>query len=71
MFSNALFVLLWLALAAFLVNRLYVGIKHGELNVKGAIYSRSSSAVQFWLSMTFAAIALGLSTLVLVALLGP
>ncbi len=54
MIGNLLFALVGLALSAFMINRLYVGIGENELNVKGVTYSRSSTPIAYWLTLLMA-----------------
>lgn len=71
MFSDVLFFALWSGLAVFMVNRLYVGLRHGEIDVMGWLYSRSSTPVQFWLTISFAGLGLAASAFMIVALFVP
>lgn len=54
MFGNLLLALVGFGLAAFMLNRLYVGIGERQINVKGITYSRSSSPVMYWIVMALA-----------------
>ena len=54
MFGNLLFSLVGFGLAAFMVNRLYVGIGERQINVKGITYSRSSTKILYWIVMAMA-----------------
>lgn len=47
MIANLLFALVGLGLAAFMVNRLYVGIRGRQINVKGVTYSRLPTPVMY------------------------
>ncbi|MET0373431.1 MAG: hypothetical protein ABW128_04135, partial [Rhizorhabdus sp.] len=40
--------------AAFMVNRLYVGVGGRQINVKGVTYSRFSTPVMYWIVMAMA-----------------
>jgi hypothetical protein len=55
MFGTLLFTLVGLSLAGFMVNRLYVGIRERQLDVKGIIYSRSATPIRYWITMSLAA----------------
>jgi hypothetical protein len=54
MFGNLAFALVGFGLAAFMVNRLYVGIGERQINVKGTTYSRSSTPIMYWIVMAMA-----------------
>lgn len=54
MVGNLLFALVGFGLAAFMVNRLYVGVGGRQINVKGVTYSRSSTPVMYWIVMAMA-----------------
>ncbi|WP_300117102.1 hypothetical protein [Sphingobium sp.] len=54
MFGNLLLALVGLGLAAFMVNRLYVGIGERQIKVKGITYSRSSTPIMYWIVMAMA-----------------
>lgn len=56
------------ALAAFLANRLYVGLSRRELNVKGALYSRTTTPIAYWISMSCALIGLLLTFSIVVGI---
>jgi hypothetical protein len=58
MFGNFLLALVGFGLAAFMVNRLSVGIGQRQINVKGIAYSRSSTPIMYCIVMTLAAFGL-------------
>lgn len=58
MLGSLLLALVGLGLAAFMLNRLYVGIGKRQINVKGVTYSRSATPVMYWIVMTMAAFGL-------------
>lgn len=58
MFGNLLLALVGFGLVTFMVNRLYVGIGQHQINVKGIPYSRSSTPIAYWITMTLAAFGL-------------
>jgi len=58
MLGSLLLALVGLGLAAFMVNRLYVGIGKRQIKVKGITYSRSTTPVMYWIVMTLAAFGL-------------
>ncbi len=41
--------------ATFMLNRLYVGLSQKQLTVKGILYSRLHTPVQYWTTMVVAA----------------
>jgi len=61
MFGSALLFALVTGLAVFMTNRLYVGLSHGEINVRGWTYSRNTTPFQFWSTMLFASLGLLIS----------
>jgi hypothetical protein len=67
MFGISLLMLVSTGLAAFMVNRLWVGLTQRRLNVKGAIYDRASTPILYWTTMSIAllGLAFGLAILVL------
>lgn len=58
MLGSALLFALFIGLAVFMVYRLYVGLNHGEINVRGSVYSRNATPFQFWSTMLFASLGL-------------
>jgi len=68
MFGNWIFVTLWVGLALFMINRLFVGLTHGEINVRGWVYTRESTPVRFWLTILFASLALLLAAFIVAVL---
>ena len=67
MFGSALLFVLFIGLAVFMANRLYVGLSHGEINVRGWNYSRQTAPFQFWSTMLFASLGLLFSLAILIA----
>ena len=55
MLGSLLLALVGLGLAAFMVNRLYVGLGKRQINVKGITYSRSTTPVMYYTVMILAA----------------
>jgi len=53
-------------LAAFMVNRLYVGLRDRELNVRGWVYSREKTPAKYWFTLAMATLALLFGVLLLV-----
>ena len=51
---QAVLLVLIVAFAGFMANRLYVGLSRRELNVKGALYARGTTPIAYWLSMACA-----------------
>ena len=58
MLISLLFLLFFVVFCGFMANRLYIGLSRGELNVKGQVYSRTSTPILYWLTMSFASIGL-------------
>lgn len=54
MVGNLLFASVGYGLAAFMVNRLYVGVGGRQINVKGVTYSRAATPVMYWIVMAMA-----------------
>jgi len=75
MVGMILLILVSACLAAFMVNRLYVGFSQGELNVKGIVYHRNDTPIAYWLTMTMAAFGLlfglGITIVGLIGLFAP
>jgi hypothetical protein len=42
------------AVGAFMITRVYLLIFRGELNVRGAVYSRASTPIQYWMTLVMA-----------------
>ncbi len=51
MIGNALFLTVLWAVSAFLVNRLYVIVRYGAINIKGATYSKAETPIMYWIQM--------------------
>lgn len=57
MLIDLLFLAIFIAFSIFMLNRLYVGLRNGRLNVRGVLYSRKVTPIQFWLTVLFGSIA--------------
>jgi hypothetical protein len=57
MIGNLLFIAIIWAVAAFMVNRLYVIVRYRAINVKGVTYSKVKTPVMFWIVMALIIIA--------------
>jgi len=55
------------ALAAFMLNRVYVGLRYKELNVRGWVYSQEGTPAKYWFTIIMAGLGLAFSVLLLVA----
>jgi hypothetical protein len=67
MLTRAFYPILFLGFFVFMVNRLYVGLRDGQLRVKGWVYSRAETPLRFWSTMVMAALAAVLGLLLLAA----
>jgi hypothetical protein len=54
--SGIVFTAVSFGLAIFMANRMYVLFKYGEINVRGAVYSREKTPTRYWLQVVFIAI---------------
>lgn len=54
MIAAVLLFIVALAAGLFLLTRLYLLVARGQLNVKGAVYSRTSTPVLYWISFVCA-----------------
>ncbi len=57
-------------LAAFMLNRIYVGLRDRELNVRGWVYSREETPAKYWLTIVMAGLGLLFGLLMLVVAIG-
>lgn len=69
MFGAVALLILAAAVGAFMVTRVYLLIFRGELNVKGIVYSRASTPIQYWITtiMAIAGMTLTLGVALLMA----
>ena len=58
MVGNLILLLISWIVAAFMANRLYVIIKYGSINIKGAVYSKSDTTIMYWVEMMIIVIGL-------------
>lgn len=56
MFTAIALLIVCAATGAFMCTRVYMLLVRGELNVKGALYSREATPVQYWLVFAMAII---------------
>jgi hypothetical protein len=60
MVGNALFLMVMWAASAFLVNRLYVIVRHRAINIKGVTYSKTDTPIMYWIQMALLVFALAM-----------
>ncbi|MDG2535131.1 hypothetical protein P6144_15835 [Sphingomonas sp. HITSZ_GF] len=56
--GDAILLLLMWGVAAFVANRLYVILRHREINVRGAVYSRADTPALYWAQLLLVVVAL-------------
>jgi hypothetical protein len=56
MLGNTLLLVLFLGFSAFMLNRLYVGVRDKQLNVKGWVYSQEDTPFRFRFSILMACV---------------
>lgn len=61
MFAAIALLIVAAAVGAFMVTRVYLLIYHGELNVRGWVYSRASMPVQYWITTGLAIVGMMLT----------
>lgn len=67
--ANLLYLILFAACTCFMASRVYLLISRGELNVKGAVYTRRGTRPGYWLTLFFASLGTAVCALITTALI--
>jgi hypothetical protein len=58
MIGNVILLIVVWSVSVFMANRLYVIIKYGAINIKGAVYSKVDTPIMYWVQMAIIVVGL-------------